>query len=295
MLIAELADDVERLAWWLLESEAQLVRCDRTLDLCAHVGSRLEEAVSGHEPVERLMRTLEVVVADEVIEPLLRVDDMREHRAAEKLVPQRLPESLDLAERLRMLRPAADVLDPHPRQCLFELGLAPPHRVLAPVVGQHFRGLPVRGDAALERFHHERRLLVVRERVPHDESAVVIHEHAHVQPLCSPQPEREDVRLPELIRCRSLEAPRRVLARGRRLRRLDQTLFVQDPSHDLLRDAQCLEALQHVTNAPRPPVLVFKFERHHALALYRAPRCRLLLRAALRGLQPRSSACSKLL
>jgi hypothetical protein len=96
-LITELADDVKRLARRLLERQPQLVRGDRTLDLGAHVRCRLEEAVRRHEAVEGLVRTLEVVVADEVLETTLRVDDVREDRAAQKLVPQRLPEALDLA------------------------------------------------------------------------------------------------------------------------------------------------------------------------------------------------------
>lgn len=86
-LIAELADDVERLARRLLEREPQLVGCDRAFDLRANVRRRLEKPIGRHEAIERLMRTLEVVVADEVREPLLRIDDVSEHRATEELVP----------------------------------------------------------------------------------------------------------------------------------------------------------------------------------------------------------------
>lgn len=184
-LITELTDDVKRLAWRLLEREPQLVRRDSSLDLRAHVRRRFEEAIRRHETVERLVRPLEVVVADEVIEPVLRIHDVCEHRAAEKLVPQRLPEPLHLAERLRMLWPTADVLNPHPRQRLFELRPSPPHGVLPTVVRQHFRGLAIRRNTALECLHHQRGLLVMRERVSDDEATVVIHEHAHVKPLCT--------------------------------------------------------------------------------------------------------------
>lgn len=86
-LIAELAHHVKRLADRLLEREPQLVLRDRALDLGAHVSRCLEEAIRGHQTLERLMRTLEVVVADEVIEPALCVDGVCEDRAAEKLVP----------------------------------------------------------------------------------------------------------------------------------------------------------------------------------------------------------------
>jgi len=179
---------------------------------------RLEESIRGHEAVESLVRTLEVVVTDVVREPILRVLDVREDRATQKLVPQRLPEALDLAQRLRVLWTAADVLNAEALQGLFEFGLAAPHRVLATVVGQHFGGIAVRGDAALEGLHHQRRLLMVREGVTDDEAAVVVHEHAHVEALRAPQAKREDVRLPQLIRGRALEAARPVLTLGRRRR-----------------------------------------------------------------------------
>ena len=103
-LIAELPDDVERLANRLLKREPQGVRCDGALDICADVRGGLEEAIRWDQSVERLVRSLEVVVRQVVHESLLRVDGVGEDRASQKLVPQRLPEPLDLAQRLRMLQ-----------------------------------------------------------------------------------------------------------------------------------------------------------------------------------------------
>jgi hypothetical protein len=159
-----------------------------------------------------------------------------------------------------MLRPAANVLDTEPRQRFLEFGLAAPNRVLPAVVSQDFGRRTVRGDAALEGLHHERRLLVMCERVTDDEAAVVVHEHADVEPLCAPQPKREDVRLPELIRHGPLETTRRVLARGLLDRRLDQPFFVQNAAHLLLRDTECLEAREHVPNPACAPLLVLTLE-----------------------------------
>jgi len=265
-LVAELADDVEGLADRLFEGEPQGVRRDRAFDLGADVLGGLEEAICRHEPIERLVRPLEVVVRQVVHEPLLRVDRVSEDRAAEELVPQRLPEALDLAQRLRMLRPTPDVVNAHPPECLFEFGLAAPHRVLPAVIGQHLSRLAVRRDAVLERLHHQCRLLVVCERVPHDEAAVVVHEDAHVQSLRAPQPKREDVRLPELVRRRTFEAPRSVLPRRRRRRCLDQPLSVEDLPDLLLRHAERLEAREHVADSARAPELVFTLQRHHLVA-----------------------------
>lgn len=72
----------------------------------------LEKPIGRDQSVERLVRSLEVVVAEVVLESMLRIDEVSEDGAAEKLVPQGLPEALDLAQSLRVLRPAADVLDP---------------------------------------------------------------------------------------------------------------------------------------------------------------------------------------
>lgn len=268
-LVAELPDDIERLAHRLLEREPQLVLRDGALDLRTHVRRRFEESICRHQAIERLMRPLEVVVGQEVRQPILGIHRVCEHRPAQKLIPQGLPESLHLAERLRMLRSAPDVLDAHPLQHLLELGLAAPHRVLPAVVGQHLRRLPVRGNASLERLHHQRRFLVVCKRVPHHEPAVVVHEHAHVQPLRPPQPEREDVRLPQLVRRRSLEASRRVLALHLRSRCLDESFVVQNPTHDLLRDSQRFEPCQYVADSPTAPLLVLLLQLHHLVPLHR--------------------------
>jgi hypothetical protein len=66
----------------LFEREPQRVRRDRTLDLRADVRGGLEEAICRHETVERLVRPLEVVVGQVVHESLLRIDRVREDRAA---------------------------------------------------------------------------------------------------------------------------------------------------------------------------------------------------------------------
>jgi len=272
-LVAELADHVKRFARRLLEREPQRIRRDLALDLGAHVGRGLEKPIGRYKTVECLVRPLEVVVLEVVLESLLRVDVVREDRAPEKFVPQGLPEALDLTERLRVLRPTTDVLDPEACECLFEFGLAAPHRVLTTVVRQHFGRLPVRGDAALECLHHQRRLLVMRECVPHDEAAVVVHEHAHVQTFLPAVQKREDVRLPQLVRCRPLEATRLVLARRRRCRCFDQALVVQDPPHRLLGHAERLEPPEDVANLPRAPRFVLGLELEDVFTHDRA-RCR---------------------
>ena len=207
------------------------------------------------------MRSLEVVVLDEELDAPKTVRKVRKHRLAQKLLPQRLPEAFDLAERLGMLRPALAVLDAIAPEQLLKLGFASPCGVLAALVGQHLVRLAVLGDAALERFDHQARLLVMRHRPRHQVARVVVHEADEVHALMATQLEGEEVALPELVWFRTLEAALRLVTRRSRRLLLRQTLFVENPAHRRLRHAQCFEASKDVSNLPRTELGVGLLER----------------------------------
>ncbi len=183
-----------------------------------------------------------------------------------------------------MLGPALDVADALPPQLLLKLRLPPPRRVLAPLVGQDLLRRPVRRDAPRQRLHHQRRALVVRQRVGDDVARVVVHEGRQVQPLVASEQKREDVRLPHLVGCRALEASRPVLARRRRLPRLEQPRVMQDRAHLCLAHPEPLEARQHVANATRAVLRVLPAQPDHRL-LSRLRRRRHPARRRLRGLR----------
>ena len=84
---------------------------DALLDRGAHVRGGLEVSVRGHQPLDALVRALEVVRIDVQPHAPLAVGKVAEDRAFEKLLPERLPEAFDLAERLWVLGPALDVTD----------------------------------------------------------------------------------------------------------------------------------------------------------------------------------------
>lgn len=213
------------------------------------------------------MRPLEVVALDEERDALVAVGEVGKHRPRQKLVPERLPESLHLAHRLRMLRPALHVTDPVQPKLLLEVRLAAPRRVLPTLIRQHLLRLAVRRDSALEGLHHQLRLLMVREVMRHDEARVVVHESGQVQPLVTTQQEREDVRLPELIRLCAFEPTRWMLARSRHFAWLDEPRLVQDPPHLGLRHAERFEARQRISNPSRPVLRMCLSVRHHCRAL----------------------------
>jgi hypothetical protein len=211
--VAETSDEIERFLRRLLVCETQGVRCHRLLDRVTHLRRCAKEAVGGHEPFESLVRSLEIVRLHEESDAAVAVREVGEDGAREKFVPERLPESFDLAERLRMLRAALDVLDAFATKLRLEVRRAPPRRVLSALVGEDFARSAVRRDAAAERLHHELRALVMRECIRDQVARVVVHEGRHVQALVAAEQKREDVRLPHLIRLRPLEATRRMLAR----------------------------------------------------------------------------------
>jgi len=246
------------------------VRRHALLHRFSHLRCRAEEAVRRRQPTERLVRTLEVVAVDEEAQSLLAVCVVGEDRLAQPLVPQRLPEALHLPERLRVLRPTLHVTDAVASQLFFEVRLASPRRVLTSLVRQYLLRCPVRREPACERFHHQRRPLMVRQRPSHDVPRVVVHEGRQVQPLVTSQQKREDVRLPHLIRCSPLEAPRPVLVRPPLLPRLrHQPRLVQNPPHLRLTHAQRLEARQHIDDAPCAPLRVLRASRRHRFTLHR--------------------------
>jgi hypothetical protein len=185
--VAQSSDQVKGLLYGLLVRQPQRILADGLLDGRAHLGRGTKETVRGHQSRKRLMGSLKIVGVDEEPQPPLTVSKVGKHRPRQKLVPQGLPESLDLPQRLRMLRSALDVPDPLAPQFLLELRLAPPRRVLSPLVGQKLAWRPVRRDSARQRLHHQARLLVVRERRRNQVARVVVQKRGQIQSLVSSQ------------------------------------------------------------------------------------------------------------
>lgn len=154
VLIAEPTDEIKRLLHRLLLREPERVRLDLGLDRRAHVSRGAKEAIRRHQTFDALVRSLEVVVLYEEADAPLAVGEVGEHCLAQKLFPQGLPEALDLAERLGVLRSALAVLDAVAPQELLKLGLPAPRRVLSTLVRQHFTRMSVFRDASFERLDY---------------------------------------------------------------------------------------------------------------------------------------------
>lgn len=275
VLVTEPTDQVKRLLRRLLLRHPQCVGLHLRFDRRAHVRCCAKVPIRRHRALDALMRSLEVVVLDEESESSQAVREIGEHRLAQKLLPQRLPETLDLAERLGMLRSTLAVRDAVATQELLKLRLATPRRVLPALIGQHLLRLAVLGNPTLERFDHQTRLLVMRHRPRHDVARVVVHEADEVHALMASQFEREDVALPQLIRRRALESARWLLARRLDVSLGDQARLVKNAAHRRLRNAESFEPREHVANATCAPLRVC-CPRLHDRALHRLRRTLLL-------------------
>jgi len=128
--------------------QPQRVLLHLRLDARAHLGGRPEEPICGRQSFEPLMRSLEVVVLDIKRHSALAVLEVGEHRAAEQLLPQRLPEPLDLPAGLRVMRPALHMRDAVAFQLRFELRAPAPGGVLATLIRQDLPRCSVLCNAA---------------------------------------------------------------------------------------------------------------------------------------------------
>ena len=277
--VAHLAHQVEGLAHGACQCQVPRVVLDGLLDDLAHLGCGQKEAVRRGLAAQRGVRTLEVVPLHVQLRAPEAVVEVHEDRARQKLLPQRLPPSLQLAHGHGMLRTALDVVDAVGTQLLLEFRLSTPRSVLPSTVRQDLLGAAVVAHGAPQTLHHERALLVVRQHVADDVATVVVQKRHHVHSLVLAQKEGEEVGHPQLICTGALEAPRGMApGRSRRLP-LDQTLLVQDPPHLALAHAQLAEACKHVADPPRPVLRMSLLLRDHRLS---PGLCRLaaLLRAA---------------
>ena len=159
------------------------------------------------------------------------------------------------------MRLAAKVVNPILRQFVLEPRLAVPGGILPPIVGEHFLGRPILADRRAIDFQHVLGGLTAKQIQPDDVARVVIDEPDQVGVL-TPEPKREDVRLPHLIGRRPLEEPRfgRIALRLL-LARMDELLLVQRAPHRLSAARQKQYPPQQLRNPLHPKVGILALQR----------------------------------
>jgi hypothetical protein len=265
--VTEAPHEVKGLTRGLLLGQAKGVGRYRRLDRRPDLRRRAEEAIRGRQALDRLVRALEVVVLNEEPRAALAVVEIGEHRAREELLPHRLPEALDLAAGLGMMRAALHVPDAVAPKLLLKARLAAPGGVLASLVGQDLARGAVVGDPTGKGFEHERAPLVVRHHQAHEIARVIIQERRHVDALVAPKQKREEVRLPQLIGLGALKAPlRRFGPRLRRRSLLRKPFLLEHPAHRRVGGADAKKAPHHVANAPASSLRLGLLRRNHRIA-----------------------------
>lgn len=136
------------------QSHLQQVVFYARLDGLAQLAGDFKEAVRRAKPFDALMGPLVVVIFDPEFDPFPRRLEALELGAGKELLPDGLPEALNLAERHGMMGTALEVGDAR----LFEFGLeaggAAPGGVLAAIVGEHLPGRIELAHGGAEDFQH---------------------------------------------------------------------------------------------------------------------------------------------
>ncbi|HXZ27949.1 MAG TPA: hypothetical protein VEG08_08125, partial [Terriglobales bacterium] len=149
-----------------MERELQHVLLDAALDHLPELLRDAEEAIRRAEPLQALVGPPVVVVLHPEPHPLASRVEALELGALEELLPDRLPEALDLAQGHGVMGPALQVVHP----ILLELGLeprrAPPTGVLAALIGEHFLGHAILGHRPAIDLQHVLRCLAAEDVEP---------------------------------------------------------------------------------------------------------------------------------
>jgi hypothetical protein len=135
-LLAQPPHHVEGTLGLPAEGELQDVLLDATLDHLPQLLHDAEEAVRRAEAVQRLVGPAVVVVLPPEPDPLAGGVEALELGAREELLPDGLPEPLDLAERHGVVGPALQVVDAILLELGLEAGGAPPAGELPALVGE---------------------------------------------------------------------------------------------------------------------------------------------------------------
>lgn len=256
------ADHVEGSAGLAAQGHLQNVFLDARGDGLAQLRLDFKEAVRWTKAFDALVWPLVVVIFGPEFDALASLLEAVELGAREELLPESLPEALDLAERHGMLRAAFDVNDAVLLQFGFEAGSAAPGGVLAAVVGEHLLGRLILADGHAVDLDGGRRRGAA-EQIEADEVTGIIIEEGDEVGIAPAEPEGEDVALPELIGRGALKetGASEVALFGRRSRR-HQPGLVQSLAHSLragLKKEPATEQLGDTLDA-RGWLLFFEFE-----------------------------------
>ena len=169
------------------------------LDRLPELALDLEVPVRGTQASDPLVRSFVVVILHPLPYPLGCVLEALELRSDKKLQIDRLPEPLDLAQRHRMVRLRLDVMDLVFLELQLKAAVPAPARILPPVVREHLFRRVVLGGRPAVYLDNVLARLGAEKLEPRDVAGVIIDVADQVR-IVAAKTEREDVRLPQLVR-----------------------------------------------------------------------------------------------
>jgi hypothetical protein len=277
------------------QRELQDVLLDPALDHVPQLLRDAEEAVGGAEAVQRLVGPPVVVILHPEPDALAGGLEAVELGPRQELLPDGLPEALDLPQGHGVVGPALQVVDAVLLELGLEAGGTPPARELPALVGEHLLGHPVFRHCPAVDLEDVLRGLAAEDVEPHDVPRVIVKKADQVGVLAA-QTEGEDVGLPELVRRGAFEAAGRsgVVLRLRPSL-LEQGFGVESAAYRLPAHGEEQDAPEELANLLDPEVGVSPLERdglpldrgrHLRLPVPRLPRGPLQARRALRAIGP---------
>jgi hypothetical protein len=120
------------------------------------------------------MRALMIIIGNPISQPLACIRKGSKKSFLQKLLPDRFPKTLDLAQCHWMARRTSHVANPLPLQDLLEPRLATPGSKLAAVVRQDLSRCAPLAYGSFDHLQNSFRCLLPEQPVPHDVAGMII-------------------------------------------------------------------------------------------------------------------------
>lgn len=206
-LVAGAPDQIERLLRLPVQRQFQQILCHAGFEGRAQLLGNRKEPIRWAQSVQTLMRPPVIVMFHPEPNSFARLLQAVKLRALQEVFPNGLPEALDLAERLWMMRLTLEVRHAVFAQLRLEPRRAAPGGVLPAIVGEQFLRRTEFADCRPVHFQHMLGGLAPKHIQPHEIPGMIIHEPNQIRVLAV-QSKREDVGLPHLVGRRALKEPR---------------------------------------------------------------------------------------
>jgi hypothetical protein len=194
--LPEFAKKKQGMSSLLAQGQPERVLLTALFECLLHVSSDPVEPVCRTGPSNALVRPLVIVIGNPMGQPLAGIGKGSEKGIREELLPDRAPESLDLAQGHRVMGCTAHVFHPLPLEHLLKPALAPPGYELPTVVRQDLPRCTPLADGTSENFQHGFGCLLPKQPVADHVPGVIVDDTHQVHPVHPLELKGKDIDLP---------------------------------------------------------------------------------------------------